>query len=117
MITDLKEAQRHEFHVALILAGLHSWLEPYKARIFAGEELPTVKNTFGHLNYSFLGQSSVMLSNDSFALVTSAGGHGSGRGCGCSDGRRGRRDGDCGSGREMIVGVVVVHQGDVIIVA
>ena len=54
--TDLKEAQRkkEEFHVALILVGLHSVLEPYKARILTGEELPIVKNTFGRLNRSFL---------------------------------------------------------------
>ena len=55
--TDLKEAQRQkkEFRVALILTGLDPALELYKVQILTGEELPTVKNTFGRLNHSFLG--------------------------------------------------------------
>ena len=60
--TNLKEAQwqKEKFHVALILTGLDPAFEPYKAQILAREELPTVKNTFGCLNRSFLLQSSVV---------------------------------------------------------
>ena len=57
-----------------------------------------MKNTFGCLNRSFLGQSFVVPSNDSSAMVTSAGGHGSGRSGGRGDGVRGDRDGGCGDG-------------------
>ena len=66
-------------HVALILASLDPVLEPHKTEIFAGEELLIVKNTFGCLNHSFLGQSFVVSSNNSSALVSSASGHGSDR--------------------------------------
>ena len=111
MTTDLKEAQRQkeEFHVSLILASLDPVLEPSKAQILAGEELLKVKNIFGYLNRSFL-DSSVVSSNDSSSLVTSVGGHGSGRGdggCGrygghggsIRGGGRGGRDGGRGGGR------------------
>jgi len=99
--TDLKEAQRQkeEFHVSLILAGLDPMLEPYKAQILAGEELPTIKIMIRRLNRSFLGHSSVVLSIDSFALVTSAGGHSSGRGGGRGDGGCAGRDGSRGDSR------------------
>jgi len=74
-------------------------LKPYKAQILTGEELPTMKNTFGRLNRSFLEQSFVMPINDSSALVTNVGGHGSGHGGGCGDGGHGGRHGGCGDGR------------------
>ena len=98
--TDLKVTQRQkeEFHVALILAGLNPDFEPYKTQILAIEELPTVNNMFRHLNHSFLEQSFVVPSNDSSALVTSAGGRGSDCGSGRSGGGRDGRDGSRGNG-------------------
>ena len=56
MTTDLNEAQQQkdEFRIALILANLDPVFESFKAQILAGEKLPTAKNTFEHLNHSFL---------------------------------------------------------------
>jgi len=98
VITDLKEArqQKEEFHVSFILTVLDHALEPYKTQILVGEELPTLTNTFSHLNCSFLEQSYVVPSNNSSALVTSVGGYGSGHGGGRGDGGRGGRDGGHG---------------------
>ena len=94
----MKEAQqqKEEFYVSFILVVLDPALKPYKAQILTKEELPTLADTFSGLNCSFLEKSSMVPSNDSSTLVTSAGGYGSGCGGGRGDGGRGGRDGGHG---------------------
>ncbi|KAF6135998.1 hypothetical protein GIB67_006890 [Kingdonia uniflora] len=103
----VKEQQKQwdEFMVASLLFGLDPSLRGYKDQILASETLPTVVSAYSRLARSSLGQSTVVLTSESSAFISSGGNHyrggdhfcggfrgshGGGRLGGRSYGRRGR---------------------------